>query len=178
MGPRGVKYSFNHPITPFGGRASNLRVYSHDFRLPAGRGYDTVFGRSAPVKVKLIFVFALLTCLSVFGSLAWAGQSAPEGSTVQQSVDKQKNERGPGKEMASGGGDIAKGVAKGTGDVAKGTAGAVGNLATGNVAGAGASLGGGVVGAGKNVGAGTAKGGAKVGKGLGGELKKLGKKIL
>lgn len=96
-------------------------------------------------------------------ALAW---SAPAGQ-------KQKHERGPGKEMASGAGNIGTGVAKGAGNLAKGTAKGAGDLVTLHPVDAGASLGKGAVSAGKDAGAGTVKGTGKITKGVGREFKKL-----
>ena len=90
--------------------------------------------------------------------------------------EKRKRARGPGKEMASGGGDVGKGAAKGAGDLGKGAAGGAGNLVTGHPVNAAASVGKGVGGAAKNVGVGAGKGAGKIGKGLGGEFKKIGHK--
>jgi hypothetical protein len=121
----------------------------------------------------VILGFSLAAC-------AW-GESSPDHTTAEpqkpsqsqvelrETHQKEKPNRGPGKETGKGGEDIGVGVAKGTRDLAKGTAGGVGHLARGNVGSAGASFGKRVVGFGKNVGVGTGKGG-------GGEFKKLGGK--
>jgi len=107
----------------------------------------------------------------------WSQSNANQDSTpVEKKVQEKDKSKGPGKEMAKGGEDVAKGVGKGTADLGKGVAGGVGNLAKGNVGGAGASMGKGVVGFGKNVTVGTAKGLGKIGKGSVGEFKKLHKK--
>ena len=87
---------------------------------------------------------------------------------------QKKRNRGPGKEMGSGGADIGKGAAKGAGDLGKGAAGGAGHLVTGHPVEATVSAGKGVGGAAKNVGVGAGKGVGKIGKGLGGEFKKIG----
>lgn len=124
----------------------------------------------------------IVCCLMLFLTFALpafsqsAGGQNSSSSPAHPTVQNKKKKTKPGKEMARGGGDIAKGAAKGSADLGKGLAGGVGDLATGNVGGAATSVGKGGAGFGKNVAIGTGKGTAKIGKGLGGEFKKLHRK--
>jgi hypothetical protein len=124
-----------------------------------------------------VCVMLSLALIAAFVLPAFSQSSAdPDSATFEQTARTEKKTKGPGKEMAQGGGDIGKGAAKGTVDLAKGAAGGVGNLATGHPISAGTSVGKGAAGFGKNVGVGTGKGVAKIGKGMGGEFKKLGRR--
>jgi len=119
--------------------------------------------------MKLKFAAVAWFALTIALGLPALGQSGAglETTTIQKSAEKNKKTKGPGREIASGGGDVGKGTAKGAGDLAKGTAGGVGDLATGHPIDAAASVGKGAVGAGGHVGVGAVKGGAKIGKGAG-----------
>ena len=126
-------------------------------------------------------VFAWI--VPAFGQANDAQTSAEPGAPTRNikankryKEEKRKRARGPGKEMASGGGDVGKGAAKGAGDLGKGAAGGAGNLVTGHPVNATVSVGKGVGGAAKNVGVGAGKGVGKIGKGVGGEFKKIGHK--
>ena len=127
--------------------------------------------------MKIKFAMALFVALTVFCSMSGFGQTgAGQAASAPHETHKSKKNKGPGKEIASGGGDVGKGAAKGAADLGKGAAGGAGNLATGNLAGAGTSAGKGTVGFGKSVAVGSGKGTAKIGKGLGGEFKKVARK--
>lgn len=80
--------------------------------------------------------------------------------------------------MGKGGEHIGKGAGKGAASMAKGAAEAAADLMTLHPVDAGASLGKGTDGLGKDVGDGTAKGEVKIGKGAGGEVGKLGEKVV
>jgi hypothetical protein len=91
----------------------------------------------------------------------------------QSQPDRQKHERGAGKEIGSGAGDIGKGAAKGVGNVAKGTGKGAVDLVTLHPINAAASVGKGAGVGGKDVAVGTVKGTGKIGKGIGKAVKKL-----
>jgi len=91
----------------------------------------------------------------------------------QAQADNQKHDRGPGKEIGSGAGDIGKGAAKGVGNLAKGTGKGALDLVTLHPINAAASLGKGAVVGGKDPGVGAVKGTGKIGKGIGKAIKKL-----
>ncbi|HUA21147.1 MAG TPA: hypothetical protein VMB25_20505 [Bryobacteraceae bacterium] len=99
------------------------------------------------------------------------GLALAVGAWAQDSQNKPK--QGPGKEIASGTGNIGKGAAKGAGSAAKGTAKGAGDLVTLHPVKAGESVGKGAVGAGKDVTVGTTKGTAKVVHGIGRAFKHL-----
>jgi len=92
---------------------------------------------------------------------------------AQAQHDETKRERGPGKEIGSGAGDIGKGAAKGAGNIAKGTGKGAVDLVTLHPIVAAESVGKGAAVGGKDVAVGTVKGTGKVGKGLGKAIKKL-----
>lgn len=100
----------------------------------------------------------LLLCVSAW---AWAQSNEP------------RHDRGPGKEIGSGAGDIGKGAAKGAGNLAKGTGKGALDLVTLHPINAATAVGKGVGVAGKDVAAGSVKGTGKIGKGVGKALKKL-----
>jgi hypothetical protein len=85
----------------------------------------------------------------------------------------QKHDRGAGKEIGSGAGDIGTGVAKGAGNLAKGTGKGAVDLVTLHPINAATSVGRGAAVGGKDVAAGTVKGTGKIGKGIGKAFKKL-----
>lgn len=87
--------------------------------------------------------------------------------------DEPKHDRGPGKEIGSGAGDLGKGAAKGVGNVAKGTGKGAVDLVTLHPINAAASVGKGAAAGGKDLGVGTVKGTGKIGKGIGKAVKKL-----
>ncbi len=80
---------------------------------------------------------------------------------------------GPGKEIASGAGNIGTGAAKGAGNLAKGTGKGVLDLVTLHPISAATSVGKGAALGGKDVAVGTVKGTGKIGKGVGRAIKKL-----
>jgi hypothetical protein len=108
--------------------------------------------------------FALIPMLVV---CAWA-QSQPDTSTGNQ-----KHDRGPGKEIGSGAGDIGKGTAKAAGNVAKGAGKGAVDLVTLHPINAATSVGKGAAVGGKDLAVGTVKGTGKIGKGVGKAIKKL-----
>jgi len=122
-----------------------------------------------------ILVFLVGLALPSYGE-PWAYDSSPQADQ-QEVVKKEKNQKGPGKEMKQGGKDIGKGAAKGSKDLAVGTGKSAGDLVTGHPVDAATSLGKGAAGFGKNAGVGAGKGGVKIGKGAVGATKKLGRKI-
>jgi hypothetical protein len=92
----------------------------------------------------------------------------------QSQTDTQKqHNRGPGKEIGSGAGDIGKGAVKGAGNLAKGTGKGALDLATLHPINAATSLGRGAGVGGKDVAVGTVKGTVKIGMGIGKAVKKL-----
>src|SRR4029077_16810549 len=124
-----------------------------------------------------IFVFVFLS-LPAFARPAYPPQDQGSAETQPaQKGEKQKVERGAGKEIGKGGEDVGKGAGKGAESLGKGTAGAAGNLVTLHPGHAAVDLGKGAAGAGKDVGVGTGKGAAKIGKGSAKGIGKLGKKM-
>jgi hypothetical protein len=103
---------------------------------------------------RVLLIPALLVC-------AWAQSDEP------------KRDRGPGKVIGSGAGDIGKGAAKGAGNLAKGTGKGAVDLVTLHPINAATSLGKGAAMGGKDVGVGAVKGTGKIGKGVGKAIKKL-----
>jgi hypothetical protein len=92
---------------------------------------------------------------------------------VWAQTNEPKHDRGPGKEIGSGAGDMGKGAAKGAGNLAKGTGKGALDLVTLHPINAATSVGKGAGVAGKDVGVGTVKGTGKIGKGIGKAFKKL-----
>jgi hypothetical protein len=92
---------------------------------------------------------------------------------AQSQSGEPKRSPGPGKEIASGAGNIGTGAAKGAGNVAKGTGKGAVNLVTLHPINAASSVGKGAAVGGKDVAVGTAKGTGKIGKGIGKAFKKL-----
>ncbi len=90
-----------------------------------------------------------------------------------QSSPQLKHDRGAGKEMGSGAGDIGKGAAKGVGNVAKGAGKGAVDLVTLHPINAATSVGKGAATGGKDIAVGTVKGTGKIGRGIGKAFKKL-----
>jgi hypothetical protein len=105
----------------------------------------------------------------IVGACAWA-QSQPDPSN---NGPDQKHDRGAGKEIGSGAGDIGTGAAKGAGNVAKGTGKGAIDLVTLHPINAATSVGKGAAVGGKDVAVGTVRGTGKIGKGIGKAFKKL-----
>jgi hypothetical protein len=139
--------------------------------------------RKMKIRAKLAWMFVTAGVMVFLSLPAFARplrRPQDQGTAETQSVkkdEKQKAERGPGKEVAKGGEDVGKGAGKGAESLGKGAGGAAGNLATLHPGAAASDLGKGAAGAGKDVGFGTGKGAAKIGKGTGKGIGKLGKKI-
>jgi hypothetical protein len=106
-----------------------------------------------------------LVLVVVLAACAWAQSDQPK--------DDSKHERGPGKEIGSGAGNIGTGAAKGAGNLAKGTGKDAVDLVTLHPINAATSVGKGAALAGKDVTVGTVKGTGKIGKGIGKTFKKL-----
>jgi hypothetical protein len=101
---------------------------------------------------------------------AWAQSNEPR---YREPKDAPKHDRGPGKEIGRGAGDMGKGAAKGAGNLAKGTGKGALDLVTLHPINAATSVGKGAGVAGKDVGVGTVKGTGKIGEGIGKAFKKL-----
>jgi hypothetical protein len=110
----------------------------------------------------ILLILALVVC-------AWT-QSQPE---QPKNHPEQRHDRGPGKEIGSGAGDVGKGAAKGAGNVAKDTGKSALDLVTLHPINAATSVGKGAAVGGKDVAEGTVKGTGKIGKGIGKAFKKL-----
>jgi hypothetical protein len=121
------------------------------------------FARLTGMK-SLMLVVALTAC-------AWAQSDQPNNGP--DNGPDQKHERGAGKEIGSGAGDIGTGAAKGAGNLAKGTGKGAVDLVTLHPINAATSVGKGAAVAGKDVTVGTVKGSGKIGKGIGKAFKKL-----
>jgi hypothetical protein len=111
------------------------------------------------------FVMKYISLALILAAAAWAQSD--------QSAPPPKHERGAGKEIGSGAGDIGKGTAKGAGNLAKGTGKGAVDLVTLHPINAATSIGNGAGEAGKDVTVGTVKGTGKIGKGIGKAFKKL-----
>jgi hypothetical protein len=101
---------------------------------------------------------ALIACLALAATPVYA---------------KKDKGRSAGGEIASGSGDIGKGVAKGAGSLAAGAGNGALNLATLHPIDAAVSVGTGGAAAGKNVAVGTTKGTYKIAKGIGKGIKHI-----
>jgi hypothetical protein len=124
---------------------------------------------------------SVLTCvvLAVFAVTAARGQSV-SGQTAEQTSGKhskpahnEKHSRSAGGEMASGAGDIGKGVGKGAGSLAAGTGKGAVDLVTLHPIDAATDIGKGGVKAGGHVAVGTVKGTGKVVTGVGKGIKHI-----
>jgi hypothetical protein len=107
---------------------------------------------------------------------AWGQSDNGQNTTSEtkhKTVQKEKTEPSPGRQMANGAGNVAGGAAKGAGSAAKGVGKGAADLVTLHPVDGATSVGKGAAGAGKDAGVGAVKGTAKVTKGLGRAIKHL-----
>ena len=118
------------------------------------------------------YTFLGLALVLPVWSQSGTGQTTT-AETKQKTVQKQKTEPSPGRQMANGAGNVAGGAAKGAGSAAKGVGKGAADLATLHPVDAATSVGKGAAGAGKDAGVGAVKGTAKITKGLGRAIKHI-----